>query len=119
MLEDDDRYESIWIVHSMRRNLVVAVVFFLMCLSCSFNRYKFCEPLEVICQQCYKTYPFLGVSGILAARSTPNETASSSSSTSAACPDPLMCPECNRTGGLNRITPPMLANQVPILPVRA
>ncbi|KAG0614550.1 hypothetical protein M758_6G185500 [Ceratodon purpureus] len=72
------------------------------------DRYKLCEPLELVCAQCYKKYAFAGISEILAARATSNETPS----TSAACPDPLMCTECNRSGGLNRMSPAMLANQV-------
>lgn len=72
------------------------------------DRYKLCEPLELVCAQCFKKYAFTGVSEILAARATPNETPS----TSAACPDPLMCVECNKSGGLNQVSPAMLANQV-------
>lgn len=86
----------------------VAYVFHLLVI-----RYKLCEPLELVCAQCFKKYAFTGVSEILASRATSNETPS----TGAACPDPLMCAECNRSGGLNRVSPAMLANQVLIFPM--
>lgn len=72
------------------------------------DRYKLCEPLELVCAQCYKKYVFPGVTEILSLIATPKGT----SSPAAACPDPLMCDQCNQSGGLNRVSPAMLANQV-------
>lgn len=74
-------------------------------------RYKLCEPLELVCAQCYKKYVFPGVTEILSLIATPKGT----SSPAAACPDPLMCDQCNQSGGLNRVSPAMLANQVVVL----
>lgn len=126
MLDDDDRYMPNAL--SLRRVClhILLMFFFIEVMSKSFfrlrslfcslrvplhlldGRYKNCEPLELVCAQCYKRYAFAGVIDILASLATP----SNGSSTSAGSPDPLMCPDCNRSGGLNQISPAMLANQV-------
>jgi hypothetical protein len=93
-----------------RGNFIVAEVSFISFNFLLLNRYKLCEALELVCAQCYKKYAFAGVSEILTARATPNGTPS----TSAACPDSLICAECNRYGGFKRISLAMLANQVDI-----
>ncbi|CAM6100645.1 unnamed protein product [Calypogeia fissa] len=75
------------------------------------DRYRHCEPLELVCPQCTKLYQFSGVSHILAER--PAEGAESNGTNHSIVSDELLrCPDCTRDGCSQKLSPGMLANQV-------
>ncbi|KAJ7530423.1 hypothetical protein O6H91_14G003600 [Diphasiastrum complanatum] len=85
------------------------------------ERYCRCKPLRLVCPQCTNPYQFPGLSTIItesisdkveskeSGSKVPGNTVSPQDTLSI---DPLRCHKCLEEGGLARLTPSMLANQV-------